>query len=170
MTRECTDLFLHYREIARLTWNLGFWPMAALREYECLDSYQTALARLFEGMIIFPIGREDKVTNPFSPGDSLDFTVVVTSRETEWFIERNPAERPSTVWKNADLVLNPNKYRFRFVSFFDWTQLAIRDFKYLRVKVDRMDDRIEYVNREALIEIADCEIFFVDGTEESGFA
>jgi hypothetical protein len=46
LTEDCTQLFRQYREIARLVWNLGFWPDPELRAVACVLSYEDAIARI----------------------------------------------------------------------------------------------------------------------------
>ena len=67
MKQECTELFLRYREIARMIWNLGFWPNAELREWDARELYLEAMARLFEGMILLSL---DKHVSKISTGQA----------------------------------------------------------------------------------------------------
>ena len=61
MKQECTDLFFRYREIARLIWNLGFWPNSELRDWDSVEIYREATARLFEGLVLLALDRKERV-------------------------------------------------------------------------------------------------------------
>ena len=83
MREDCTQLFLRYREIARLVWNLGFWPDPELRAIACGLAYEDAMARLFEGMVLLGLpatvngysrGRKD-LASPSNSKSSLALPV-----------------------------------------------------------------------------------------------
>ena len=40
MRRDVTELFLRYREITRLIWNLGYWPIIELREWDTVECFE----------------------------------------------------------------------------------------------------------------------------------
>lgn len=64
MKHECTELFLKYRDMARMIWNIGFWPNGDLRGGNCfvlgdyVSAFDEAMARLYEGMVLLGRGKD----------------------------------------------------------------------------------------------------------------
>lgn len=57
------------------------------------------------------------------------------------------------------MKLPEGSYQLRFMSFFDWSQLAVREYGTHQVLVERLDGRPELVERLALIELKECSIW-----------
>ena len=167
MKVEVTHLFLHYREIARLVWNLGFRAKPELVEWACERSYDEAMARLFEGMILRPLGLSERIQPTFSPGNAVAFSVVTNRSGVELLVDKNPPREPGRLWGNPTIELGQQPYRLRFIAFFDWDQLAAREFRLLEVLIEQMSDRPDVIGRHALIELASCSIW-MDRAEEAG--
>jgi hypothetical protein len=166
MKTECTDLFARYREIARLVWNLGFWPNLALREYAGVDLYQEAVTRLFEAMIILPLGCQGRIEDRYYPGHSVEFKVEITTPEVDLLVNKNPQNEPAKIWGRPTIRLKPGKQQLRFMAFFDWNQIAVRDFQYVEVQIEQLDGNPELVGRHAILPFDRCSIWTV--TDESG--
>lgn len=49
-------------------------------------------------------------------------------------------------------VLCPRDALLNFEAFFDWDQVGVKDYKYVRVKISTWPSRVELLGREALIE------------------
>ena len=81
LKKDCTELFLQYREVARLVWNLGFWPKAEVRASDCLQAgdyiaaFGETAARLYEGVVLLPLGYENRVKQIDSPGLTVPFEI-----------------------------------------------------------------------------------------------
>ncbi len=163
MKVDSTQLFLHYREIARLVWNLGFLPNPKLREWDTLELYKEALARLFEGMVLHALGYQGRIDNANSPGE-LAYFQVEPKGDTELRVDRNGPEDPCHIWGDPVVRLSSESRpsRLRFVRFFDWNLLGVRDFCLLEVIIDRLDRRPELAGRHALIELQGCSVWLVD--------
>jgi len=161
MKEDCTELFLRYREIARLVWNLGFWPDPELRAVPCLFAYDEAMARLFEGMVLLRLGYEDRATSwPGGLGEPVKFTATPRTAGTELWVDPNPTVGPSHSWGDPILRLGLGSAEFRFVSLFDWDKLAPRNYRWLQVLIERLDERPEFVGHSALVEFDKCSIWF----------
>jgi hypothetical protein len=88
MREDCTQLFLRYREIARLVWNLGFWPDPELRAIACGLAYEDAMARLFEGMVLLGLGYGERVQSwPQGLGEPVKFQVIPRTAGAELHVE-----------------------------------------------------------------------------------
>lgn len=162
VNKACTELFVHYREIARLVWNLGFCTKPDLLEWAPERAFDEAMARLFEGMILQPLGLDTRIELTFAPGDAAVFWVMASAIGVKLWVNKNPPGQPLQVWGDPVVSLGSDPYRLRFVAFFDWYQLAPRDFRLLEVVIEQLDGRPDLVGRHALIELRECSIWFDD--------
>jgi hypothetical protein len=162
-TEDCTPLFLRYREIARLIWNLGFWPDPELREVACVLSYENAVARLFEGMVLLRLGYDDRLTEwPHGEGKPVNFAVTIKAPGAQLDVDQNLANASSHAWEDPVLQVAPDACRLRFMGFFDWGQLAPREYRWLRVLIEQFDERPELVGHLALVEFDKCSIWLAE--------
>ena len=168
MRTECTELFFHYREVARLVWNLGFWQKPALREWACERAYDEAIARLFEGMILRPLGRQERIEVSFCPGEVAPFLVTANNPGVQLWVDGHLPNEPGRLWGRPMIDIGSQPYKLKFIAFFDWYQLAPRDFSFLKVLVERLDDRSDLVGRHALVEMAQCSIWYEDESDQQG--
>jgi hypothetical protein len=167
MKQECTQLFLSYREIARLVWNLGFLPNPALHEYDSLGVFEEAMARLFEGMVLHSLNEGTQVQDKWQPGDVAEFRVEATHPDVELWVDKNLPDEPGRLWGNPVIRLKPCDHQLRFLSFFDWDQFGSRDYRLLKVVIQRLDGRPDLVGRHALIELAGSSISVVRDDDAS---
>jgi hypothetical protein len=118
-----------------------------LREWACVGAFEEAMARLFEGMVLMPLGCDARVKGwPQGLGEVVSFSVVAVSSRTELLVDRNPdSNGPGHVWGDPVIPLDSADHQPRFVRFFDWYQRAPRDFRLLEVLIERLDQRPELV-------------------------
>ncbi len=158
MRTECTDLLLKYRDMARVIWNSAFWPNADLRDGdlfvvgEYTGAFDEAVARLYEGMVLLPLGHARRVLEMNCPGKAVPLSIEVTSPSVECLIDEDLPGEPCHRWSRADLSLQEGAYNFEFRQFFDWDQLGHRDFRFIQVLIRRMDA----VGHHALIAASEC--------------
>jgi len=163
MRQDCTQVFFRYREVARLVWNLGFWPDTDLRTVESIIAFEDAMARLFEGMILLRFGCDDRIKRwPRGLGELLNFRVAISASEAELLVDRY-LPGGSHEWGTPTLKILPESCDLRFSSFMDWDSSAPRDYRLLQVLIERFDGRPDLVGRLALVEIDKCQIWFDDG-------
>jgi hypothetical protein len=167
--QECTELFLHYREIARLIWNLGFRSNPKLGDWNSIDAYRNVIARLFEGMILPALGYQGRIEHDDSPGELADFRVKPKRGEMEMLVDKNLPGDPDHIWGHPVMRLGSGSesYQLKFMRFLDWDELGIRDFKFLEVLIQRLDEKPDLVGHHALLEVEYCSIWFVDDDEQS---
>ena len=115
--------------------------------------------RLYEGMILRPLGFEEQIIGTGCPGKAITFWVTANVPDVELLVDKNRPDEPGRLWGNPIIHLSSKSYQLKFISFFDWYQLDPRDFRLLEVSIERMDDRPELVGRHALIELANCTIW-----------
>jgi hypothetical protein len=166
--RECTEIFLRYREICRVVWNLGFWPFPELREIPCVLAYDQAMARVFEAMVLLPLGYAERITEtPQGLGKIADFGVSIDLPETELLIDKFLPGGPYHSWGNPILRLPRGRtHQLKFVSFFDWNQLAPRDFRFLEVRIEGLDGSPEFIGHHALVELDRCSVWLLEQDEQ----
>lgn len=160
---DCTPLFLRYREIARAIWNLGFWPDPELREVPCLFAYEDAMARLFEGMVLLRVGCDARVPDwPGGEGKPLRFGVKLNPPGAQLDVDRYLPEDASHEWGTPVIQAESEACQLRFMCFFDWNQLAPRDYRWMQVLIERFDQRPEVVGHLALVEFDKCSIWLAE--------
>jgi hypothetical protein len=167
MKEDCTELFLRYREIARLVWNLGFWPDPHLRDVDFVLAYEEAMARLFEGMVLMRLGYGERVQEyPQGLGKPINFLVTVDTRGANLQVDKYEPGGPGHAWGPV-VWLNPaHPYQLKFMAFFDWDQLAPRDYRVLEVLIERLDEYPDLVGRLAHIELEKCSIWLDEQDQE----
>ena len=165
MRTECTDLLLKYRDMARMIWNSAFWPNADLREGdmflvgEYTGAFDEAVARLYEGLVLLPLGHVCRVQDMNCPGKAVPLSIEVTSPSVECLIDENLPEEPYHRWGRAELSLQDGSYDFEFRRFFDWDQLGHRDFRFMLVLILRMDAKPDAIGHHALIPASECSVW-----------
>lgn len=163
MKQECTGLLLKYREMARIVWNLGFSPNTDLRTGDCftvgdfVGAFDEAMARLYEGMVLLPLGCDDRVQDLNYPGKAVPFKVEVRSPTVECLVDQNLPTDGSHIWRPIGLPVN--KGEFEFMAFFDWDQLGQRDFYFVELLIRRLDAKPEMVGRHAIIPVSECSVW-----------
>jgi hypothetical protein len=70
---------------------------------------------------------------------------------------------PNTIGGGPTLSVDSDKFRGTFISFFDWDQLAQRDYGLLQIEIKRLDEHPEVVGHHALVEFNKCALLFDDG-------
>lgn len=71
-------------------------------------------------------------------------------------------EDPGRMWGRPIVHASPEGQDLRLVGFFDWYQLAPRDFRLLEVRIDSMPARPELTGHHALVELAECSLYYVE--------
>jgi hypothetical protein len=172
MRTDCTKLLLKYRDITRLIWNAAFWTNSELEQGSCfvvgdyMATFADAAARLYEGMVLLPLGNASRVDDVNYPGKTGLLSIEVGSAGVECLIDDNLPGDAGHVWRRAGLALDEGGYEFEFRSFFDWDQLGHRDFLYIEVLIRRLDQRPEAVGHHALIQVVDCTAWAVTAARE----
>ncbi len=161
MNEDCTIAFRRYREIARATWNLAFAPDAERAVWDCAIAYREAMARLFEALVLIPLGYPVRNKLDYSLGDAVPFAVMVESEHVEVMFDRNLPQEAAHSWA-PPIAIGGTGYLFRFVNFFDWDELSHRDFQYVKVLVERYDTKPDVVGHHALIEALKCRVSVKD--------
>jgi hypothetical protein len=94
MRTDCTELFYRYRELARLLWNLGLWIEPTLRQWDALQLYREISARLFEALVLLPLGYQGRIERNDTPGSIANFQVVLRGPEAPLLVDKNLPHEP----------------------------------------------------------------------------
>ena len=170
MRTECTDLLLKYRDMARMIWNSAFWPNTDLRDGdifvvgEYTGAFDEAVARLYEAIVLLPLGHARRVLETSYPGRAVPTSIEVTSPSVECLIDEDLPEDPSHRWSRAALSLQEGAYDFEFRQFFDWDQLGHREFWFVQVLIRRMDAKPDATGHHALIPASECSAWAMTNT------
>lgn len=159
---NCTNWFLNYREVARHVWNAGFVPYGELLCVPAERSYVTAMARLFEGMVLRPLGFADHLPDDYKLGSAVEFFVrpSAATNSANLLVHANARFEPGRAWGYPELrIRGEDRSLLRFVSFFDWQQFGTRHLRLLEVVIDELDVRPELVGRPALVDLDECAIW-----------
>jgi hypothetical protein len=162
MKTDCTELFIRYREVARLLWNVGFWVEPKLREWDALQLYREISARLFEALVLLPLGYQGRIERKDTPGNVANFQVVLRGPEAPLLVDRNLPHEPAHIWGGPEIKVVPESgVSLRFLRFFDWNELARRDFRFIEVLIEQFQTRPDLVGHRALAEVGDCSVVLV---------
>jgi hypothetical protein len=162
MNQHCTELLLKFRDMARIIWNVAFWPNPDLQSGDCFvigdytAAFDEAMARLFEGMVLLPLGRTERVEDLNHPGTTVPLFIEIKSLNVQCLIDQNLPSDAGHIWRPIGVPLDSGSYEFHFRGFFDWDQLGHRDFNFIEVLVRRMDTMPDAVGHHALIPASDC--------------
>jgi hypothetical protein len=118
--------------------------------------------RVFEGMILLRLGYGETVPNwPRGLGKPIRFAAALQAR-AQLDVDRNLPDAGYTMFGDPVVQVDPGECELRFMSFFDWDQLAPRDYHWLQVLIERFDERPELVGHLALVEFNKCSIWLAE--------
>jgi hypothetical protein len=154
-------LLSDYRECGRTIWNTYFRPRAAERdEWDLHDEFEDVCVLLFASLVLHPMGRrgeKQKAAGYEKAPDPLMFLRVVPRHASGSPVQINRDVRRSGYWDHPVKLLRPNDADLRFIDFFDFDVLGVRDFAFCLVRVVASDHLPELVGRDALIAFGDAE-------------
>ena len=167
--KNVTEYFVQYREIVRIAWNLGFRGFLAgdRDDYVFVDLFEEISARIFEGIILLPLGVSARISDKWEPGNSFFFEVRARANRTaELLVDRYVPTDPFREWGSPALRVRTEDCRLRFLAWFDWDQLGARDYVLFKVLISDFPSHPELKGRYALVSVGDCEIFASAGNQD----
>ena len=151
---DCTQQFIHFREIARHVWNVGFWPDPELLEFASARSYDEAMARLFEGMVLRRLGFGHRLNVTLCQSEPVAFYVKVSNAVGIAELQARSNIDPN--WIVTPVKVGRGRYRLRFIDFFDWYWIWPRHYGLLDVLIEDFEERPDLVGRKGMIDFDDC--------------
>ncbi|MEN8265223.1 MAG: hypothetical protein ABFR82_17390 [Nitrospirota bacterium] len=151
---DVTKYMNKYRECVRNLWNVYFLNQDSPQDiWDIADQFDQVCTILFSIFILNQGGcidyRKSCVTdkNP----NPLFVLHVYPSPETGVPIKINREVNPSGYWDHpVDTILTPD-VDLRFIDYFDFNLLGIRDFEFYRVRILDAPNELDIIGRDALI-------------------
>jgi hypothetical protein len=150
---DVTALMDGYRECVRHVWNTHFQRDAERdTDWDLRDEFNAVAATLFRALVLRKLGRRESVVQPdqISPRQPLSFLRVEVEPSSSIMVNRVADggywDHPLTFVAKGDLDL-------RFLRYFDWSDLAFRDFAFYRVRVIGSLKHPEVVGKDALLPV-----------------
>jgi hypothetical protein len=172
---DVTECLSPYREAVRHLWNTLF-AASGLTDFDTVEEFAEIDDRLFNAVVVPRVialgGRASDGGEPESQRavssesaralrcgcvlsglrDSLR-VVPSISWGTPVMIE-NPREGDGNhYWDHPISEVRPEQVELKYLAYFNWDQLGIRDYRYYMVEVARLADHPELFGRRALIEV-----------------
>jgi len=160
--RDITELMNAYRECSRNLWNVYF----AERENVggSLDAFEQIRELLFDSLVVSELSYEGEAEGEDIPPPVLK---VVPQASSMILIRRLRGLGEARYWDQVkDMVVGPDDITLAFVDFFDFSQVAIKDFHYYLCKILSFPRHADYEGREALLQATDAKIFHDESADQ----
>jgi hypothetical protein len=150
---DVTDLMLNYRECVRHLWNTYFRREARPRQdWDLRDEFYDAALILFKALVLRGPDVDDPPLLPDyrreqAPLMSLRLEVDMTSAI---LVNRTGS---SGYWDDPVTAIQQGDCDLRFIQFFDWWDLGVRDFQYYKVRIVGSSRYPHLVGRDALVPV-----------------
>ncbi len=149
--QEITDLIHRHRECSRHIWNSYFYQQAeANDDWDLRDQFEDVCAKLFTSLVLWPIEKESYTFNPayLQPQREIPFIRVIPTGSCGVFINR---EICSGYWDHPIKEVSEEDIDMRFIHYFDWSIMGIRDFEFFHVMIISSKLHPELNGRHALV-------------------
>jgi hypothetical protein len=164
--RDVTAVFDHFRVSARSIWNNAFWPDPEFREGYYIGRFEWIAEILFDALVLSKLDMDYPCKDLFRK--PIPFFQVVPASQTVPLMIQNPRSRSETgYWDDPVKQVSLGRVEMHFISFFDWSQVAVLDYRYYRASIARFDEQPHLVGREALIETHCAKVIFTGEPENS---
>lgn len=167
---KLTEAFQHYRLCLRDIWNRYFWSDSALRHADSADWFSKLKPILFEALVVEKLAKSapscdwdsieaaslrfEVVPNNVSGAVSSALLIVLDSKPTG---EKH--------WEANERVEVPS-VRLRYLDFFDWNGFTTYvDVRYILVRIEDSVKYPQWVGKEGLVDVADCDIYWQEPSE-----
>ena len=149
---DITAALLRYRECSRSLWNEYLLGPSADIGWDVADDFRQITGILFRRLVLDIIGVEILGTD----SDTIlpYIRIVPLHRETPIMINR-PSTDGCNYWDDPINRVCAADVHLQFVEFFDWQDLAVRDFRFYKTVIRQFDKYPDRVGRMALIEVGD---------------
>jgi hypothetical protein len=155
MTEDLNEVVLRYRDCARGIWN-GYLRAAA--DWDLVDAFDDVDRKLFDLIVLrSPAFADDSQDVP----GVREIGVAIAESVVPIMVER-PSNDGNRYWDASPTTVGPEEVALRFVGFFDWFQLGVRDYAYVRASILSWAGHSHLDGREVLLEVR--HVRFVVGT------
>jgi len=157
--REITDLFDHYRVVARSIWNTGFWSDPELRDWDSRDQFEQIARLLFKALVVARVEGGHCCDLNSLPPDHTYHVVPLDPGPVPIMIERPREGDRNHYWDDPVNKIKAADAELHFLNHFDWDEMAYIDFQYYRVRIAAFPSQPHLVGRDALIEHQHAKVF-----------
>ena len=155
--QDVTEVFDHFRLVARHVWNVGFWSKSELRTWDAYERFEQIKSALFNALVVERLGSLPGTDLPVSGNR---FRVVAAGdAEVPILINRPREGDRNSYWDDPVSRVDASTAELYFVDYFDWNVLAPIDFQYYRVVILRFSAHPELTGRHALMEHSHAGVF-----------
>ena len=159
-TTDISVLIANYRDAARTLWNSHFlraWDrdlpgFGQMNDWDFRDRFEDLCVELFSKLVLMPAGAPTLKIWPAYRGDAIPLSELKVLPNGD--VELRVAEAEGNSFRSYDRDLTNAKdvdLDMRFLSFYDYDVLGIREFEYCHCVVAASADRPQYVGRNVLI-------------------
>ena len=150
---DITTRISRYREATRHLWNTAFHSEEV--DWDLRDGFSRVATELFTALVLEPLEAADQRLPEMFEADPQPLRRIAVEPSSDRVgILVNRHTRSSGDWDDPVNVLRRGEAEVRFVAFFDWNQLALRDFQYVLVRILSWPEHAHLVDRFALIEFS----------------
>ena len=153
--RDITPIMEHFRESARHLWNTGYLPLdTSVDIWESVEHFEEVAGRLFDHFVVNDLSRHGAGLNmeQVAEPETLHFLhAVPVGCGVEININRQCP--PCGYWDDPVNRIEPGEADLRFIGYFDFDVLGIRDFEYYRVRIEAFASQPHLVGRDALVRV-----------------
>lgn len=110
------------------------------------ERFSNVEEELFRALVTEPERLPDIDYQECQPSIQVELKSGLSS--APWHLSRGP---DSGAWDHPQTFCLPDA-RLKFICFFDWDKIGIKDYQYVRVEVESWPSKPELEKREALIE------------------
>jgi hypothetical protein len=168
--QDATGRLNSYRECIRHLWNAYFLSelKTCSNKWDLRDEFDNVAAKLFAALVIEPLGASGAANSGQFVAGSRELSKAgfpwlhVVPRTTPAGVPimiNRDEEKSDGYWDHPVRQVFPADVTLSFVSWYDFDELAFRDFRYYRVRIASAA-RDDIVGRAALIECEHTSVFF----------
>jgi hypothetical protein len=152
---DITSSVANFREAARHLWNAHYRQTLSERDpWDVRDSFDEVIGRLFGSLVLEPLGIDGTGLARWNAGEPTPVKglIVRPSAESGVPIMINRDRPRSGYWDHPKERVAAAEAELLFARFFDFDQLACRDFRYLEVFIASCVREPDIVGRWALLD------------------
>ncbi|MGA8739697.1 MAG: hypothetical protein WB561_00765 [Terracidiphilus sp.] len=164
--KDVTAIFDHYRVSAREIWNTAFWPDPEFREGFYIGQFEWIAKILFDTLVLAKLDVEFSDEDLFHKPIPF-FHVIPNSTGAPIMIAVPHPPGTATYWGDPVTRIPQEGVELHFIEFFDWRQMAVLEFQYYKVRIERFDEHPHLAGRDALIEKQYVKVLFSEPRESS---
>jgi hypothetical protein len=157
--REITNLFDHYRVVARSIWNTGFWSQPDLQDWDSRDRFDQIKTLLFKALVVARVEEGHCCDLDTLAPDHAFHVVPLDPGPVPINIEQPRKGDANTYWDDPVKEIKATDAELHFIDYFDWDEMAYIDFQYYRVRIASFPLQAQLVGRNALLEHQYAKVF-----------